>query len=159
MQPAMIAAIVAEISYFISAGLRPEEAMSMALRHMKKGGHPQQNEPVVVGEQGPEIFVPAEPGTIVPSHRPDTAYSPLSTPENPPPDPRAPPMAKRGTYEIARPNIPGEMPGTSMGLAPRVGAWDQWLANLPESKNVQDLRTPQEKEQDFGSWKRSYRSK
>src|SRR6266487_2996572 len=77
VRPAMIAAIVAEISYFMSAGLRPEEAMQMALRHMRKGGHPQAEEPVVVGEQGPEVFVPDRPGTVIPAMTPrasDTAW-------------------------------------------------------------------------------------
>jgi hypothetical protein len=34
-----------------------------------------------------------------------------------------------------------------------VAAWDRWLAGLPESKNVQDLRTPQQKIEDNELWR------
>jgi hypothetical protein len=37
------------------------------VRFLAKGGHVDENEPVVVGEQGPETFVPDVPGTVVPS--------------------------------------------------------------------------------------------
>jgi hypothetical protein len=33
---------------------------------MGDGGRPYANEPVIVGEQGPEVFVPDQPGTVVP---------------------------------------------------------------------------------------------
>jgi hypothetical protein len=38
-------------------------------------------------------------------------------------------------------------------LAPKVEAWDSWLAGLPESTNVQDLRTPQQKIEDNELWR------
>jgi len=36
---------------------------------LAKGGHVAKDEPVVVGEEGPETFVPDQPGTVVP-HQP-----------------------------------------------------------------------------------------
>src|SRR5262249_17264028 len=44
---------------------------------------------------------------------------------------------------------PAEMPAVS----PWVGPWDQWLADLPESKNIQDLRTPEQIADDNRSWR------
>jgi hypothetical protein len=35
-------------------------------RFLAKGGHVAKDEPVVVGEEGPETFVPDQPGTVVP---------------------------------------------------------------------------------------------
>jgi hypothetical protein len=37
-----------------------------ALRGLAKGGHVAKDEPVVVGEEGPEFFVPDQSGTVVP---------------------------------------------------------------------------------------------
>lgn len=42
-------------------------AGAKSLLHFQTGGSPPVNMPVVVGESGPEIFVPRVPGTIVPS--------------------------------------------------------------------------------------------
>ena len=36
------------------------------IRALAKGGHVAKDEPVVVGEEGPETFVPDQPGTVVP---------------------------------------------------------------------------------------------
>jgi hypothetical protein len=44
---------------------------------------------------------------------------------------------------------PAEIPAVS----PRVGPWDQWLADLPESKNVQNLRSPEQIADDNRSWR------
>ena len=37
------------------------------MRQMAGGGRPKAGEPVVVGEQGPEVFVPDQSGTVVPN--------------------------------------------------------------------------------------------
>ena len=36
------------------------------LRYLAKGGRVAEDEPVVVGEEGPEFFIPDQPGTVVP---------------------------------------------------------------------------------------------
>jgi hypothetical protein len=44
-------------------------------RGLAKGGHVDDDETVVVGEEGPEVFVPDRPGTVVP-HMPQPARKP-----------------------------------------------------------------------------------
>jgi len=43
-----------------------EQASLFDTRFLAKGGHVDKDEPVVVGEEGPETFVPDQPGTVVP---------------------------------------------------------------------------------------------
>lgn len=40
------------------------------LRGMADGGRPYEDEPIVVGERGPELFVPDRPGTVLPADDP-----------------------------------------------------------------------------------------
>jgi hypothetical protein len=50
-----------------AVGAAPQVAPpDMPMRGLAKGGHVAKDEPVVVGEEGPETFVPDEPGTVVP---------------------------------------------------------------------------------------------
>ena len=44
----------------------PVSAPDTSLRGLAKGGRVDKDEPVVVGEEGPEYFVPDRPGTVVP---------------------------------------------------------------------------------------------
>jgi len=46
-----------------------EQASLFDTRFLAKGGHVAKDEPVVVGEEGPETFVPDQPGTVFP-HQP-----------------------------------------------------------------------------------------
>jgi len=48
-----------------------EAALPFDTRFLAKGGHVAKDEKVVVGEEGPEFFIPDEPGTVVP-HMPQT---------------------------------------------------------------------------------------
>jgi len=41
-------------------------AQQLHLPAMAQGGHAKKHQPVVVGERGPEVFVPDVPGTIEP---------------------------------------------------------------------------------------------
>jgi len=43
-----------------------EAALPFDTRFLAKGGHVDKDEPVVVGEEGPEYFVPDQPGTVFP---------------------------------------------------------------------------------------------
>ena len=43
-----------------------EEFDPRGWRALAKGGHVDEDEPVVVGEEGPEFFIPDQPGTVVP---------------------------------------------------------------------------------------------
>jgi len=86
---------------------------------MAEGGRAQAGEPILVGESGPEVFVPSTPGTVVPQTYLDPAQ--------------------------AMPEI-----------SPRVDAWDRWLADLPESRNVEDWRAAADKAIDDERWRLSW---
>jgi hypothetical protein len=42
------------------------QMQGQSMRAMAQGGYPYAGEPVLVGEQGPEVFIPDVPGTIIP---------------------------------------------------------------------------------------------
>jgi hypothetical protein len=46
------------------------------MRAMQYGGRPFAGEPMLVGERGPEVFVPDRPGTVVPFGAPQFAEPP-----------------------------------------------------------------------------------
>jgi hypothetical protein len=52
-----------------------EAALPFDTRFLAKGGHVDKDEPVVVGEEGPEYFVPDQPGTVFP-HMPQARREP-----------------------------------------------------------------------------------
>jgi hypothetical protein len=84
-----------------------------------EGGPAPKDQPVLVGERGPEVIVPQKPAIVLPTW-------------------------KHGQ----------EPPGSKIpAISPPVAAWDSWLAGLPESTNVQDLRTPQQKIEDNELWR------
>ncbi len=62
--------IMAEISYFAAiTGLTPEAAAALlGYRHAADGGKAPRGEPVLVGERGPEVFIPDQSGTVVPQY-------------------------------------------------------------------------------------------
>ena len=65
--------ISAEISYFAQLlGVPYEVAADLVfrMRGMAGGGRPKKGEPVVVGERGPEVFIPDQRGTVVPYDMP-----------------------------------------------------------------------------------------
>jgi len=41
-------------------------------------------------------------------------------------------------------------------ISPRSDAWDRWLADLPESRNVEDLRTDNDRAIDNERWRLSW---
>jgi hypothetical protein len=94
------------------------------LGQMAGGGHPRANEPIIVGENGPEVFVPDQPGTVVPQYF-----------EQPYPDQAH--VVPSGAQQIQ------EAVG---GIGERINPtnWDAWLLSRPESENIDDQRTAEE---------------
>jgi hypothetical protein len=81
----------------------------------------------VVGERGPEVFVPSVPGTVVPQYA-------------------------EPNFGLAR-----ELPGQEMpAISPRVEAWDRWLANAPMTENIEDRRGDDQIDMDNIRWQRMY---
>jgi hypothetical protein len=96
---------------------------------MAQGGRPQAGEPVLVGESGPEVFVPSKPGVVVPSYQK--------------------PGSDFGVYR--------ELPGQEMpAISPRVEAWDRWLAIAPMSENIEDRRGDDQTDLDEIRWRKWY---
>jgi hypothetical protein len=90
---------------------------------MAEGGKVKKGEPVPVGENGPEVFVPGVPGSVFPKW-------------------------KRGMGDRQQ-----EDAGYSLAHVVKPHAWDSWLADLPESKNIEDWRTPTQKAEDNQLWR------
>jgi hypothetical protein len=93
---------------------------------MAAGGKAKAGEPTLVGERGPEVIVPQKPVTVLPKW-------------------------KHGMGDRAQ-----EDAGESLAHIVKPGAWDRWLADLPESKNIEDRRTPQQKTEDNELWRVSW---
>jgi hypothetical protein len=174
-----------------------------------QGGDAPAGSPVVVGERGPEVFVPQTPGTVVPLPRSRPPYMRLPrgimgedqqapmTPEDrqmmglwprsevpsdtqwlkehpwwgaspvpgslgvslgyndiPPPGHGGPWKWNYGILFPGADYTPEERsaPWTGspdmMAKLVRPGPWDEWLESRPESTNVEDLRTPEERKID-----------
>jgi hypothetical protein len=126
---ATAALILAQV---LGGGPMPDAAMA-------GGGRARAGEPVLVGERGPEVFVPNVPGTVIPQYaEPVPAY------QRPGPD--------FGVYR--------ERPGQEMpAISPKPEAWDRWLANLPESGTVEDRRGPDAIDMDEIYWRRAHEPK
>jgi len=90
---------------------------------MAEGGKVKKGEPVLVGERWPEVFVPGVPGSAFPKW-------------------------KHGHIDRGQ-----ESPGGTLGHLVKPQAWDRWLADLPESKNIEDWRTPVQKAEDNQLWR------
>src|SRR5262245_52551745 len=113
---------MAEISYFAAVpGISLEAGARLLGVPAAEGGRVPQDQPVMVGERGPEVIVPNQEARNRPLRK-----------------------VARNTWTRS-----SEEPA----ISPRVGPWDQWLADLPESKNVQDLRTPEQIADDNRSWR------
>jgi hypothetical protein len=98
---------------------------------MAQGGHARSGEPILVGERGPEVIVPNAPSTVIPG------------------DPRE---FERMYGQMQ--NAPQfDLRAAPPGFSPQPAAWDRWLADLPESSNVVDLRTPEQKAEDNNKWR------
>jgi hypothetical protein len=81
----------------------------------------------VVGERGPEGFVPNTPGVVIPQHA-------------------------EPNFGLAR-----ELPGQEMpAISPRPEAWDRWLANAPMTENIEDRRGDDQIDMDNIRWQRMY---
>src|SRR5262245_36071251 len=129
---------MAEISYFVAVlGVSLEAAAALlGIRHTAEGGRAPKDQPVLVGERGPEVIVPNAPSTIIstgtpplPSAEFDRIYGGISP----------------TLYEIPEAATPA--------ISPNAGAWDQWLADLPESQNIKDIRSARDKEIDNEHWR------
>jgi hypothetical protein len=140
---------MAEISYFAERFGVPvvvAAALLLGLRPMADGGRPYPAEPVIVGERGPEVFVPDRPGTVL-----SQAYLAEPTPDEI--------RARRDAYsnaakeynekirELARLQEPPRIPI-------RDEAWDRWLATAPESESIEDRRSEEEKQWTDDYWRR-----
>jgi hypothetical protein len=144
---------MAEISYFAAAlGISLEAAARLlGIPTAAEGGRFMQNQPVLVGERGPELFVPNVPGTVVPQYaepRPMTDAEYMRNPDwlRPPTDPAAILDAQRGTDTLVGPLV-------------RPEAWDRWLANTPESENIEDQRSDDQRDMDQLRWRRAHAPK
>jgi hypothetical protein len=114
---ATAAMILAQV---LAGGPMPQAAMA-------GGGQAHAGEPILVGERGPEVFVPSAPGAGIPQ--------------------RAEP-----DFGLAR-----ELPGQEMpAISPRPEAWDPWLANAPMSENIEDRRGPDATDMDEIRWQKMY---
>jgi len=94
---------------------------------MAEGGKVQAGEPVLVGERGPEVFVPGVPGSVLPKWKHGWGKDDLE-----------------------------ETPGKTLAHVVKPSAWDRWLADLPESTNVEDWRTPVQRAEDNQLWRVSW---
>jgi hypothetical protein len=86
-------------------------------------------QPVLVGEEGPELFVPDQPGAVPPHYA------------DPPPMTVLPPGTKMQAADEQRPGYGSEVlyDAANSGvvkLNPK--AFGDWLDSLPESENVED---------------------
>lgn len=114
------------------------------IRAMKDGGRPMANEAVLVGEDGPELFVPDVPGAIVP-YVPPIGKGSKSWPKAPTPD--YPGMYAGYGREIQRQNrerqnlAPLLMQMIDTGaLKLNEKAWDDFIKAQKPSKNIEDRR-------------------
>jgi hypothetical protein len=139
------------------------------MRAMAQGGFPNAGEPVIVGERGPEVFVPNVPGEIIPG--PMSRLGALSGDLSRTPSlsaqlgygdiPNAPPwgqlspdqqwqyLRRQSEKQYPRDPMdffnPQETPGRTLGHLVKPELWDLWMEGLPESTNVEDLRTPEQR--------------
>jgi len=150
----------AEVSYYLNNHPDEVQQIAMALKiplltaamilaaqaqgvpAMAEGGYA--TGPTLVGERGPEIFTPAAPGTITP------LPGALGFHDIPPPGHGG---LHQWEYGLNFPNvkIPNDyLLDTSQGVGERVNPehWDTWLAAMPESENVEDRRTPEQRAKD-----------
>jgi hypothetical protein len=99
---------------------------------MAEGGHAPGGSPIIVGERGPEVFVPSTSGTVLPgSLAAVLGYGDIPRPGH------------GGPHEWTNDPIPMTEYGYGpTALAERVHpvAWEQWLAGLPLSENIEDRR-------------------
>lgn len=162
--------VSAEMSYFVLSNY-PEEVQQVARRFgvdmmtaaaivvassmagqptqaMAEGGYPQAGQPVLVGEHGPEVFVPRQSGTVLPNPRDLPGQLGLGD---------IPPPGRGGPWDWDRVFIPGNEYGygpTALGERVHPSAWDMWLRGLPESENIEDRRgTPGYSGQYRREWK------
>jgi hypothetical protein len=104
------------------------------LRQMAGGGRPHKGEPVIVGEKGPEVFVPDQPGTILPQASHVPGYLP---------QPGQDPGGYVSGIMLPTANEAVEMT-EPLGRRINPTNWDAWLASRPESENIDDQRTAEE---------------
>jgi hypothetical protein len=122
---------------------------------MAQGGQPEPGSPVIVGEHGPEVFVPNMPGTIVPIPRAHPLYGgpnsglhvDLGHFDIPPPGHGGPWEWQYGTLFPGAEYTPEER-SYNYPYGPRSthvdpAAWDPWLESRPESANIEERRTPE----------------
>ena len=119
------------------------QQQGQALPAMAGGGRP--TGPTIVGEQGPEVFVPDVPGSIVPMAQggwspwsTQNTYSPIKRGEFEPPPQMTPEQMRRYERRTGGSTPLGWLEKSGRQINPE--AWDALYENLPESKNVVDLR-------------------
>jgi hypothetical protein len=97
---------------------------------------------IVVGERGPEVFIPDEEGTVVPGDILQFTGRPGNfTPDVGPVRPGEEWLA----YAQRQPMV-----------EPRAEAWGRWLADLPESENVEDRRDDMARDMDDLRWRKAH---
>jgi len=111
------------VSLAVAAMILVNQTNGQPLAEMAEGGHTHKGKPVLVGERGPEVFTPDVPGTIAPAARSTNAWTKPVAP--------AWPSADWHGYEP-------QPYGPRVNIKP--AAWDRWLADLPESENIEDRR-------------------
>jgi hypothetical protein len=129
-----------EISYFAAVlGISLEAAAALlGYRHAAQGGRIPKGESILVGERGPEIFIPR--GMVISRYYAEPDFG------------QVPPGQEWLAYAQ-------QSPGKTLGQFVRPEAWDRWLANSPESENVEDRRSLDNIDMDTLRWRRAHEPK
>ena len=91
--------------------------LSLLIPGFQYGGDPPPGKPIVVGEGGPEVFVPQESGTIVPNHNLAVGGAKSSTANTP-------------TVSAYKPSATDEIASYILGLLPQDRATQYRMGNL-----------------------------
>src|SRR5262249_25206381 len=182
---------MAGISYFAAAlGISLEAAAALlGIRHAADGDRTPQDRPILVGERGPEVFVPNTAGTVVPDWVKQKQWEYAARQAQPTSELSSlMPTDAQLRQSLALRNQPGAYyapwnprdnltapPSTDAinaaseyaaqagvhALSPLVKpeAWDRWLANAPMSEKIEDRRGPDATDMDEIRWRKWHEPK